>query len=186
MQSGNPTPAGAGPGGVVPDLRARNAVGVFDDYDEADAAVSELVAAGYPRESVSIVRREAGTPPKRSASETRAGAGTAAGAGLGAVAGGAALGLLSLVVPGLGPLAVAGPLAAAVVGAIKGGALGALVGSFAGLGIPTEDARRYEELVRDGGEFVVVLAPDEDMAQRACGVLGQHGAHDCASYSPAL
>ena len=186
MQSANPTPAGAGPGGAFPDLQARNAVAVFDDYAEADAAVAELVAAGYPREAVSIVRREAGTPPKRSASETRAGAGTAAGAGLGAVVGGAAVGLISLVVPGVGPLAVAGPLTAVIVGAIKGGALGALAGSFVGLGMPTEDARRYEELVRDGGEFVVVRAPDPDGAQRACGVLGEHGAHDCASYSPAL
>jgi hypothetical protein len=185
MQSGNPTPGGAGPSGIVPDLQAQNAVGVFDDYAQADAAIAELVAAGYPREGLSIVRREAGTPPKRSASETHAGAGAAAGAGLGAVVGGAAVGLLSLVVPGLGPLAVAGPLAAAI-GAIKGGALGALAGSFAGLGMPTEDARRYEELVRAGGEFVVVQAPDPDAAQRACGLLGRHGAHDCASYTPAL
>jgi hypothetical protein len=186
MQSGNPTPGGAGPSGVVPDLRARNAVGVFDDYQEADAAVAELVAAGYPREGLSIVRREAGAPPKRSASETHAGAGAGLGAVVGgAVVGGAAVGLLSLVVPGYGPLAVAGPLAA-VLGAIKGGALGALAGSFAGLGMPTEDARRYEELVRAGGEFVVVQASDPDAAQRACGLLEQHGAHDCASYTPAL
>jgi hypothetical protein len=128
------------------------------------------------------VRREAGPPPKRSASETHA----EAGAGLGAAVGGAAVGLLSLVVPGYGPLAVAGPLAAVVVGAIKGGALGALAGSFAGLGMPTEDARRYEELVRAGGELVDVQARDPDAAQRACGLLGRHGAHDCASYAPAL
>jgi hypothetical protein len=191
MQSGNPTPGGAGPSGIVPDLQARNAVGVFDDYQEADAAVAELVAAGYPREGLSIVRREAGTPPRRSASETHAGAGAGLGAVVGgavvggAVVGGAAVGLLALVVPGYGPLAVAGPLAA-VLGAIKGGALGALAGSFAGLGVPTEDARRYEELVRAGGEFVVVQAPDPDAAQRACGLLEQHGAHDCASYTPAL
>jgi hypothetical protein len=186
MQSGNPTPAGAGPGGLVPNLQARNAVGVFDDYEQADAAVAELVAAGHPPETISIVRREAGVPPKRSASDTHADAGAVRGAAIGAVMGGAAVGLLSLTVPGLGLLAVAGPLAAAVVGAIKGGALGALAGSFAGLGMPTDDARRYEEFVRAGGEFVVLQAPDQGAARQACGLLEQHGAHDCASYAPAL
>jgi hypothetical protein len=144
------------------------------------------VAAGYPRESISIVRREAGAPPKRSAADTHAEAGAARGAGLGAVVGGAAVGLLSLVVPDLGLLAIAGPLAAVVVGAIKGGAIGALAGSFAGLGMPTEDARRYEEFVRAGGEFVVLQTPDQGAAKQACGLLEQHGAHDCTSYAPAL
>jgi hypothetical protein len=57
MQTGDPTPAGAGRGGLDPDpdpdLQARNAVGVFDDYEQADAAVAELVAAGHPPETVS-------------------------------------------------------------------------------------------------------------------------------------
>jgi hypothetical protein len=96
-----------------------------------------------------------------------------------------AVGPLALTVPGLGPLAVAGPLAAAVVGAIKGGALGALAGSFAGLGMPAEDARRYEAFVRAGGEFVVVRAPDQGAARQACGLLERRGAHDCARYAPA-
>jgi hypothetical protein len=159
---------------------------VFDDYEQADAAVAELVAAGHPPETISIVRRAAGTPPKRSETDLRAEAYAVRGAAVGAAMGGAAVGLLALVVPGLGPLAIAGPLAAAVVGAIKGGALGALAGPLAGLGMPAEDARRYEELVRAGGEFVVLQAPDQGAAQQACGLLERHGAHDCASYAPAV
>src|SRR5439155_22267453 len=126
--------------------------------------------AGYAPEHVSVVRGPAGTPPPRSASDTKSGAGTAAGAAAGAVIGGA-IGLTALALTGVGAVLAAGPILAALSAALTGGAVGALVGSLAGLGVPTERAKHYEAAVRAGGILVAVHTPDEAAANQAAGLL---------------
>ncbi|MGH2370630.1 MAG: DUF3341 domain-containing protein, partial [Chloroflexota bacterium] len=176
---------GQGPLGAVPNLQRRTVIGVFDRYQQADAAAAALREAGHTDEQVSVVRREEGSPPAESADETKAATGTVAGASAGALVGGA-LGLLALTIPGIGPLVAAGPIAAALSGAVAGGAVGALAGSFAGLGVPTEHAKEYEEAVRSGAVVVAVQAPDEEAASRTTDLLTQHGARSATSYQPAL
>jgi hypothetical protein len=166
-------------------LQARTVVGVFDRFEQADAAAQDLQAAGYPAEDISVVRQPAEGPPQVGAEETKTGTGAAAGASAGAVLGGIA-GLAALAIPGIGPLVAAGPLAVALSGAAAGGALGGLVGSFAGLGIPTEHARAYEAAVRAGGVFMSVKTADEAAADGAARILSQHGARQVSSFTPAL
>jgi hypothetical protein len=176
---------GKGPDGSVPDLRARTVVAVFDGSAGAEAAAAALRQRGVPDEDISVVRRGEETPPPQSADETRSGAGTVAGASAGAVIGGA-LGLVALTIPGVGPLLAAGPIAAALGGAMAGGAVGGLVGSFAGLGVPTDEAKAYEAAVRDGSVVLAVRTPDEDAADAATAFLEQQGARRATSYQPAL
>ena len=176
---------GQGPAGAVPNLGARSVVGVFDRFEDADAAATALQRAGFAPDQISVVRGGADTPPTRSAGETRTHEGTAAGATVGAVIGGA-IGLTALALTGIGPILAAGPIVAALTGALTGGAVGALVGSLAGLGVPTERAQAYEAAVRSGGILVAVKGEDDAGATQAHDILMRHGAHDVDSFHPSL
>jgi hypothetical protein len=132
-----------------------------------------------------VVRRGEDTPPAQSADDTKSGSGTFAGASAGAIIGGA-IGLAALAIPGVGPLLAAGPILAALGGAVTGGAVGGLVGSFAGLGVPSDDAKSYEEAVRSGAVILAVKAQDESLADASMSTLRQHGAQSVTSYQPSL
>jgi hypothetical protein len=175
---------GKGPEGIAPDMQARTVVGVFDRFEQADAALHELQGAGFSDRDISLVMQQSGSAPEMGAGETKADQGTVTGASVGAVLGGVA-GLAALAIPGIGPILAAGPIAAAV-GALTGGALGGLIGSFGGLGIPTEHAKQYDAAVRAGGVVVAVRVPDRAADDRASQILRQHGARDAASYTQAL
>ncbi|PTM93597.1 general stress protein [Mycoplana dimorpha] len=156
----------------------RTVTGLFDSYDDAHRAVSELETAGVPSSDISIVSHAGDRDRDGDDSLAAEGAGT--GAGIGAVAGGtggllAGLGIMAI--PGVGPVVAAGWLAAtaagAVAGAIAGGAAGGLVGAMMRAGVPEEDAHVYAEGVRRGGTMVVAkvdegqVAVAEDILQRA-------------------
>jgi len=176
---------GQGPAGAVPNLGARSVIGVFDRFEDADAAAGALQRSGFSPDKISVVRSGADTAPARSAGDTRATEGTAAGATVGAVIGGA-IGLTALALTGIGPILAAGPIAAALTGALTGGAVGALVGSLAGLGVPTDRARAYEAAVRSGGILVAVTTADDAAAATASEVLLRHNARDAESFHPSL
>jgi hypothetical protein len=176
---------GKGDAGAVPDLAARTVVAVFDDAAAATRAATALRQRGVSDDDLSIVRQGEETPPPQSADDTKSGSGTVAGASAGALIGGA-LGLAALAVPGFGPLLAAGPLAVALGGAVTGGAVGGLVGSFAGLGVPTEEAQAYEEALRSGSIILAVNAADEDAAGALESLLREQGARSATSYQPAL
>ncbi|MRG57965.1 hypothetical protein GF108_20575 [Phyllobacterium sp. SYP-B3895] len=136
--------------------------GLFDDYDDARAAVNALEDAGVASSDISIVRRGGAGD-----GESNAGEGAAAGAGVGAVVGGAGgllAGLGMLAIPGVGPVVAAGWLAAtaagAAAGAVAGGAAGGIIGSMTGAGVSEEDAHVYAEGVRRGGTLVTVQAEE--------------------------
>ena len=176
---------GVGPEGVLPDLSAHIVVGIFDQFEQADAARKALRQAGYRDENISLVMQERETAPEVSANETKANEGAIAGVSAGAVVGGA-IGLAALAIPGIGPLLAAGPIAAALGGALAGSALGGLIGSFSGLGIPTEHAKRYEAAVRSGGVVLAIKVPDREAADRVRAMLDQHGAREAGNYNQAL
>jgi hypothetical protein len=176
---------GKGDAGAVPDLAARTVVAVFDDADAATAAAAAVRQRGVADDDLSIVRRGEETPPAQSADDTKSGTGTVAGASAGALIGGA-LGLAALAIPGFGPLLAAGPLAVALGGAVTGGAVGGLVGSFAGLGVPTDEAKAYEEALRSGSVVLAARVADEDAARAMESLLMEQGARSATSYQPAL
>ncbi|PBB22162.1 MULTISPECIES: hypothetical protein [unclassified Mesorhizobium] len=158
--------------------------GLFDNYDDANDAMGELVATGVPRDEISIVANNATGWYK--ADETEAGEDAAAGAGLGAVIGGAgglATGLGLMAIPGLGPVVAAGWLAAtavgAVGGAVVGGAAGGIIGAMTKAGVPENDAHVYAEGVRRGGTMVTARVED-NLAPNAEQILKQYNSVDIA------
>jgi hypothetical protein len=177
--------AGRGWAGAVPNLPARTVVAVFGRGADLEPAYGALRAEGIGENEISIVRPSEDAAPPVGAGETKAEAGATTGAAAGAVIGGLA-GLAALAIPGIGPLLVAGPIAAVLAGAVTGGALGGLVGSFAGLGIPTEDAERFEAAVRSGGTFMAVRTGGGDEADRVRRILEERGAEEISSYNPTL
>jgi hypothetical protein len=144
---------------------AKTVVGVFNTYTEAEAAVRELTGRGLRRADVSIVATEQ-TRGQGSAVAVQETENLASGAGTGAAVGGAAglmLGLAALAIPGIGPIVAAGPIAAALTGAGLGAAAGGIIGGLAKMGIPQEQAERYQNAIRRGATLVAVHAQDADV-----------------------
>ena len=175
---------GSGTSGIVPNLQSRVVVAVFEQRESAEAAVRDLESAGYPSDDISLVMQRPGSAADIGAGDTKADQGMATGITAGAVLGGIA-GLAALAIPGVGVILAAGPLAVAL-GALGGAALGGLVGSFTGLGIPQEEAVRFDEAVRAGGIVVSVKVDDRADEERARTTLDQHGPREVGSYTQAL
>lgn len=132
--------------------------GLFDTYSDAEAAVSNLEAAGIASNDISIVSNN-GDGRYKDDNNAAEGAGTGAGIGAGVGgAGGLLAGLGLLAIPGVGPVVAAGWLAAtavgAVAGAVVGGATGGIVGALTDSGVSESDAHVYAEGVRRGGTLV--------------------------------
>ena len=151
---------------------------LFDSYEQARQAVTDLKSAGIPESDISIVANNVDKSHDSDGDgvDDRAeGAGT--GAGVGATLGGAAgllTGLGILAIPGVGPVVAAGWLASTALGALAGGAAGGVIGALTQAGVDEEDAHVYAEGVRRGGTLVTVRA-DEDVATRADAILDRSG-----------
>jgi hypothetical protein len=148
---------------------------LYDNYSDAQRAVTSLESAGVPHSDLSIVANNSdnwySTDKKvdrdRDGVDDRA-EGAATGAGLGAGLGGAAgllAGLGLLAIPGLGPVVAAGWLASTALGAVAGGATGGVVGALTQAGVSDEEAPLYAEGVRRGGTLVSARVPDADRAR---------------------
>ena len=152
---------------------------LYDNYDAAARAVSELERAGVPHSDISIVANNADGWYDRDRTTSRTTSkvdrdldgvddraeGAAAGAGIGATLGGVAgllAGLGLLAIPGIGPVVAAGWLASTALVAAAGGAVGGLVGALTQAGVSEEDAHVYAEGVRRGGTLVTARVPDAD------------------------
>ena len=132
--------------------------GLFDSYDTARRAVSDLEAAGIPDSDISIISANAAVD--EGAEPTT---GTETGAAVGAVLGGGAgllAGLGMLAIPGLGPVVAAGWLASTAVGAVAGGAAGGIVGSLTDAGVSERTANVYAEGIRRGGTLLSAKVDD--------------------------
>lgn len=138
---------------------------LFDNHEDALAAVRDLETAGFAREDIGIAAGNAdnryGTTPVVENDHTKSGAGV--GATVGTVVGGgaglaAALGALAI--PGFGPVVAAGILVATLTGAGAGAAAGGIIGSLTSLGVSEKDAHVYAEGIRRGGSLVTVKIDD--------------------------
>jgi uncharacterized membrane protein len=119
-------------------------LGIFSARDDAQEAVTELESAGFDPKDISVIMRDKATAQEFA---DTTGTSVADGAISGATTGGA-LGALAGLLIGIGATTISG----AVTGALAGGLVGALVG----LGVPEEDARVYEQRIREGGILVAV------------------------------
>jgi len=149
---------------------------LYDNYSDAERAVTRLESAGVSHADISIVSNNSDNwygsqrgkvDRDRDGVDDRA-EGAGSGAGIGAGIGGAAgllAGLGLLAIPGLGPVVAAGWLAATAAGAVAGAATGGIVGALTQAGVSREDASRYAEGVRRGGTLVSAKVPDNDRAR---------------------
>lgn len=174
----------------------KTVIGLFDDYDQAERAVLELLDRRLaPSGDITVIARDEVRRTHQKEPELGyelrehgdsdavlkgAGAGCALLGGVGGVLGVlAGVGVIAL--PGLGTVVAGGPvlaaLAGATVGAVGGAVAGAAVGELARLGVPELDAHFYAEGVARGGTLIVVRAANDD-ADRIAYVMTEHGAID--------
>src|SRR5258705_5315488 len=152
---------------------------LYDNYDAAARAVSELERAGIPHSDISIIANNADGWYDRDRTTSRStgkvdrdldgvddrAEGAAAGAGIGAAVGGVAgllAGLGLLAIPGIGPVVAARWLASTALVAAAGGAVGGLVGALTQAGVSEGDSHVYAEGVRRGGTLVTARVPETD------------------------
>jgi hypothetical protein len=169
----------------------KRAVGIFPHRRDAEAAIRELSAAGFPMRQVSLIGKnvdpndqfaglDMSNRPTGNQADEGAKAGAATGAALGGL-GGLLVGLGALAIPGIGPVLAGGTLATALATAATGGAIGAaaggLTGALVGLGIPDDRARLYNDRV-NRGDYLVMVDGTEDEIRRAEAILRRHGIQD--------
>lgn len=143
---------------------------VFENYNAANRAVTDLEAAGVPSKNISLVANKYVSAKYDNVDEVSE---AATGAGIGAVVGGTAgllAGLGLMAIPGLGPVVAAGWLASTAVGAVTVGAAGGIIGALVDAGEPEEHAHVYSEAVRRGGTLLSAKV-DDAMESRARAIL---------------
>ena len=147
--------------------RPRVVVALFQDRLAAENAIRALQDAGFSRDGIGVATRDRTAEGRLTEGDSKA----AEGAATGALSGGALGGLVGLLVgvgalaiPGLGPVIAGGALATAlgvaggtaVAGAGIGAATGGILGALIGMGIPDDEARRFERGFREGGTLVTL------------------------------
>jgi hypothetical protein len=163
------------------------AVAVFDNVSELDAAVEELRAAGFARGDISLLATEDAVARKlghryerveeladdpevpRVAYRTRASLGESEDRLIGSLT------YLPAVVAAGTVVASAGVVAAAVTGTAIAGAL---IGTVLAHWLDKHHAEHLQEQLDRGGLLLWVRTPDEDTQRRALDILTRHSAHD--------
>jgi len=158
------------------------AIGVFKDSSAAQAAVRDLIEAGFSEEQIGVVARsgeettvKTGKGRKKDTGtmvEEGAVTGVAAGAGIGALW---ALGIAANVLPAIGPVIAGGIFASILASAAGGAAVAGVLGALIGLGIPEEEAHYYEGEFKAGRTLVTVQA--NGRYDEAVAILRRHGAY---------
>ncbi|MBD1901815.1 signal transduction histidine kinase (STHK), LytS [Trichocoleus sp. DQ-A3] len=149
----------------------KRAFGVFSSLQDAEGAIQELKAGGFPMNQVSAINKEpeqVSPPPTSKAQE---------GTTLGAIAGGAAGSVLGLAlglgtiaaIPVLGPISIIGVAATALATTLTSGVIGAtaggLLGALTGYGIPDEQAAIYNDRIHHGDYFLIVEGTEAEVRQ---------------------
>ncbi len=158
-----PSPGGGGP--------MRTVVGMFDNRDSAESAITRLMADGVDRDSIGIAMKDVREATSLSddtgthdLSAEGATAGVVSGAGVGAMIGLALVGS-TVLLPGVGTFVIGGPIAAGLIGAGIGAVSGGLIGGLIGAGIPEEEAHHYAAGIHRGEIFVSANVSDDRVAE---------------------
>lgn len=157
--------------------------GLFADNESAGRGVEALLTAGHPRESISVLGRDAASEERLREEVEEAEFDPPGYETLGdAMAGGAlggllglAVGVASVVLPG--SLIVIGPLAGLIGGTALGATAGAVVGSLRDLGLDEDEAHDYLTSIEAGAVLVAVQVSEESF-RRPERVLIEAGAQD--------
>lgn len=164
-------------------------VATYDTHELAERAVKALQAAGLDMKRLSIVGRDFHTEEHALGFYTSGdrmkfwGTQGAFWGGLWGMLFGSAFFFL----PAVGPLVVMGPLVSWVVGALEGavvgGSAGVLGAALTSIGLPREDAVKYELEVK-AGKFLVLARGTREMIEHARIVLGTTGAFGLTAHAP--
>lgn len=161
---------------VSPIIIGNNGViaALFRKPETAGRVYTALLEEGYKQEDISLVmgentRNKYFPDSNIRSTATDIGNKTLEGLGVGATVGGsvgaiaAAIGALgtSLVIPGLG-IVVAGALAASFAGAGAGAAAGGVIGAIVGSKTPDDQAKLFEEGIKQGGVVLAIKAPSNE------------------------
>ncbi|MBI1734489.1 MAG: hypothetical protein HYR51_04880 [Candidatus Rokubacteria bacterium] len=160
----------------------RTAVGIFTDRARAERAVSELARLGFGAEHVTLLcpGEHVETDVLPTTEGEAPGMGKAVGATVGTAVGGAAglhfgAGVLTFLLPGIGPIIASGLIGAAILAA-AGYAVGGAVETSLTDGIPRDEAFVYVDALRRGRTVVAVMADDQARADAARSALAAAGA----------
>src|ERR671910_218840 len=185
-----PWPTRMRQGGSMPDhskTAVTEAVAVFHDVSDLDAAVGELRAAGFGHDDISLLATEQAVNRKlghryerveeleddpaapRIAYRTRASLGESEDRLIGSLT------YLPAVVAAGTVVASAGVVAAAVTGTAIAGAL---IGTVLARWLDQHQAEHLQEQLDRGGLLLWVRTPDPETQQRALAILTRHSAHD--------
>ena len=161
----------------------KSVAGIFTTRDAAERGLAALDSIGFPRDRVSFLtpgasRSEVRSVPTEDAEQPGTGAaiGAVVGGAVGA-AGGFPIGaaLVSLAVPGVGPVIASGIVGAALLG-VGGAVAGATLEASVSQGLPKDELFVYEDALRQGRSVVIAIAADEDSADVARAALARAGA----------
>ena len=168
----------------------REAVAVFDDERSLQAAVDDLLIAGFDRSQMSLLASERAIEDKLGhlydkVAELEDDADVPrvayAGSDSRAEAKGAAVGVLGYVgaVAAVGAIvASGGTVAAALVGAALAGGAGGMVGAALARFIDRHHADHLQRQLDHGGILLWVRTADPEHERRACAILERHAADD--------
>jgi hypothetical protein len=154
-------------------------VGVFRNRVDADRAFDRLVGLGYLESEISVLMSDqtrsqyyttaTGEKETKHTTGSHAAEGMGVGGAVGTAVGAAIAAVLAigttLAIPtGGGSLVIAGPIAAALAGAGAGAVTGGLLGTLIGYGIPEQNVKAYEEVLREGGVVLGTVPHSSDDA----------------------
>jgi hypothetical protein len=153
-----------------------NVIGIFADSSQAHQAIDRMIHDQIDRDHISLVSRniERDKAARSHKQDTRGESAENA-----RELGTARMGLAT---PGRAPLLASGPIAAALGGALGEAGLGAaasgLIGVLMEMGVSEEEAKRYEEQIRQGNVLITVRAANESEADRVASIMDVGGAVD--------
>jgi hypothetical protein len=148
----------------------KTVAGIFLSGDDAQRAVVNLESIGVARDDITVLAPGA-SQRQVDAVPTDEGEQPGMGKALGAVVGGAVgashgAALVSLMVPGIGPVIASGILGAALLGA-GGAALGGALEDNLSEGLPKDEIFVYEDALRHGRTVLIALVHDDGLADEA-------------------
>ncbi len=144
---------------------SRKIVGVFHTEQEAIQAINGLKRQGYKEDEISVIAKDKeGLSSVVDETGSTVPEGTVAGAVTGGALGGIGgilMGMGALAIPGIGPFIAAGPIIVGLTGMAAGTGAGALIGGLIGIGIPEEEAEKYNDYLDEGRILVLVESKDD-------------------------
>ena len=154
---------------------------------QAESIVNELKLAGFSDHDISVLfpgktGAKNFVPEQASHASERVVTGASAFGVVGGALGWLA-GIGALIIPGAGPFVAAGPIMAALGGAAVGAAVGGIAGALVGMGIPENEARRYEGKIKAGQILISVHSESPDESKHALEIFEQAGALDISTSS---